>query len=97
MRTALMAIPVALLMVAAGGALSQTPSRLPGNPPKVTYPDGRTYPQAPVGHRQPSLGDLPPDLARRQRLDELPPADRTDGAGARDRDIDPQLRICRGC
>jgi hypothetical protein len=51
-------------------------------------PDGRSMPlQAPVGHRQPRISDLPAT----PRSDE-------DKAAARSRaDTDSKLRICRGC
>jgi hypothetical protein len=41
--------------------------------------------QAPVGHRQPRISDLPPAPARNQ-----------EAGGTRD-DINEKLRICRGC
>jgi hypothetical protein len=51
-------------------------------------PDSRSTPlQAPVGHRQPRISDLP--AAPRSDDDKA-------AAGSRD-DIDSRLRICRGC
>jgi len=51
-------------------------------------PDSRSTPiQAPVGHRQPRLSDLP--SAPRRDDDKA-------AAGSRD-DTDDRLRICRGC
>jgi hypothetical protein len=88
---------IAVLSLFATSALAQT-TPMPAPPNKlVTYPDGKAYPQAPIGHRQPSLSNLPPDLARRERLDEPPIAETPEGGNPRDTNIDPQLRICRGC
>ena len=51
-------------------------------------PDARSAPlQAPVGHRQPRLSDLPSGPRR---------DDDKATAASRD-DIDDKLRICRGC
>ena len=47
-----------------------------------------TVPQAPVGHRQPKLSDLPPESQR---------AATTTERSARDRELDKKLQICRGC
>jgi hypothetical protein len=51
-------------------------------------PDSHSTPlQAPVGHRQPRISDLPPA-----------PRSDDDKAAARSRDdTDSKLRICRGC
>jgi hypothetical protein len=46
---------------------------------------------APVGHRQPKMSDLPPDLARR----EMQPGEQSDRPTQRD--LDSRLTICRGC
>jgi hypothetical protein len=98
MRTALVGLAIVgsvIFGLAAGGALAQTPPR--SAPTRmVTYPDGKVYPQAPIGHRQPTLNTLPPDLARRERLDEPPLGDGPD-TNPREGGIDPQLRICSGC
>jgi hypothetical protein len=61
-----------------------------GIPTGVTplEPDARSMPlQAPVGHRQPRLSDLPSGPRR---------DDDKATAASRD-DIDDRLRICRGC
>jgi hypothetical protein len=50
-------------------------------------------PQAPIGHRQPTLNNLPPDTARR----ELDPQQGKGEPSAADRELDRRLRICRGC
>jgi hypothetical protein len=55
--------------------------------------------QAPIGHRQPKMSDLPPDLARRERSSqpeqrEQQPQSQTQQNGT---SIDQGLRICRGC
>jgi hypothetical protein len=94
MRSTAMAA-AGLVMTIASNALAQgTPSPSQSQPLAT---EGRSStegapatPRAPIGHRQPTLKDLPPDLARRQQLDPVPerPAERG---------IDPELRICRGC
>jgi hypothetical protein len=51
-------------------------------------PDSRSTPlQAPVGHRQPRISDLPA----------APRSDDNRAAGGSRDDIDSRLRICRGC
>jgi hypothetical protein len=51
-------------------------------------PDSRSVPlQAPVGHRQPRLSDLPSGLRRDDDKATAAPRD----------DTDERLRICRGC
>ena len=51
-------------------------------------PDSRSVPlQAPVGHRQPRLSDLPPGPRR----------DDDKATAAQRDDTDDRLRICRGC
>ena len=57
--------------------------------------------QAPVGHRQPKMSDLPPDLARREQGSlsqqrEQPPQNDSQGQ-QNGTPIAPDLRICRGC
>ena len=56
----LAAVCFAILLLAVGGAFAQDSplgSRLP-------FTTGRATPQAPVGHRQPTVNDLPPDVAQ---------------------------------
>jgi hypothetical protein len=96
--TALAAMAAAGLVMVASGALAQEVPA-PGVPPSSSqsqpstegrYSGEGTVPQAPIGHRQPTLRDLPPDMARRQQGEEPPerPAARS---------VDPEVRICRGC
>jgi hypothetical protein len=103
----LMAIPMAVLAIAASTALAQ--QGLDPSAARSSVQSSPGVPQAPVGHRQPRLRDLPPDLARAQRSGELsksepaqsseptsPPT--TSGSNATGKIIDDQrLRICRGC
>jgi hypothetical protein len=95
------AMAAAGLMLVASGALAQgvpaqnEPSSLPSQSQPAT--EGRSIgegtlvtPRAPIGHRQPTMRDLPPDVARSQQLDAAPERPAA-------RDIDPDPRICRGC
>ena len=62
--------------VPAREALAQNErSRPQGLPPSSSPPtEGRaTVPQAPVGHRQPTPKDLPPDVLHREGTDESQP------------------------
>jgi hypothetical protein len=88
------AICAAILALAANGALGQeapvsSASRQPSAEAAVW--------QAPVGHRQPKLSDLPPDLARQEEQFLAPPKFVEPSRARRNRNIDPQLDICRGC
>jgi hypothetical protein len=47
-----------------------------------------TVPQAPVGHRQPKLSDIPPESQRAATSTER---------SEQDRELDKKLQICRGC
>jgi hypothetical protein len=102
----LMAIPI--LTIAASAALAQQGQA----PPAASQPSIQgSLLQAPVGHRQPRLSDLPPDLARAQRSGELSKSEPTQsgeptsapatsvaaGSNAAGKLIDERLRICRGC
>jgi hypothetical protein len=90
--TAAMVLAVAL---AAGTAFAQDAARdkagiIPGVAHGVTplAPESRSTPmQAPVGHRQPRLSDLPSAPRPDDDQAAAPPRD----------DIDDRLRICRGC
>ena len=65
----LAAVCFAILLLAVGGAFAQDSplgSRLP-------FTMGQATPPAPVGHRQPTLNDLPPDVARQEQQPEKPP------------------------
>jgi hypothetical protein len=60
---------------------------------------GAVAQQAPIGHRQPKMRDLPPDLARKEQASqpeqrEQPPQSQSQQNGT---SIDQDLRICRGC
>jgi hypothetical protein len=58
----------------------------PPSPPPAT--EGRApAPQAPVGHRQPTQRDLPPDVSRREQPEGQPQV----------RDSYQPPSICRGC
>jgi hypothetical protein len=96
-----MTIAAAMLAVAMGEAIAQQ---------GTAQPSAQSLPlPAPVGHRQPRLSDLPPDLARAERSGELSKSEPTPsgepanaaagpaGNNAAARTIDDRLRICRGC
>ena len=59
----LASVSVAMLALAANGALAQDRAADPQAPLSTT---NRVVPPAPVGHRQPSIKDIPPDLARKE-------------------------------
>jgi hypothetical protein len=92
----LAAICAAILTLAASGALAQeTPTSLsPASREPSTV--GAAW-QAPVGHRQPRLSDLPPDLARQEEQFAKPSKSAEPSRAGQDRNIDPQPNICRGC
>ena len=73
---------VAVLALAASGAFAQ----------EIRLPSGQAVPQAPVGHRQPAIKDLPPDVVREEGRPESPPAQESqkDNTGRR-------LKTCPGC
>ncbi len=77
---------LATALMATGAVAQQLPA--PSAPQQPTTQGMATRPQAPVGHRQPRMSDLPPDLARKEQSG-LP-------AGQAPVD-DDQLKICRGC
>jgi hypothetical protein len=62
------------------------PPAVQGNPPPPAATEGRG--QAPVGHRQPRPGDLPPDVRREEGGMVRSPVDR---------ELDQKMQICRGC
>ena len=101
MRNGLTAVSAAIVASVAAAAFAQTALPVPGpgtanSKAMVVYPDGKIYPQAPIGHRQLTPNDLPPDLARREQREESLSPD-PGRPGSERTDIDPQLRICRGC
>ncbi len=82
-----------LIAMAAGGVAAQNAPEAPNGPDgrAVAAPaqsPGRVW-QAPVGHRQPRLSDVPPAPA-------APPDDAKADADPQNH-IDDRLRICRGC
>jgi hypothetical protein len=80
-------ICAAILVLAAGGAFAQeSPSS--GRLPSSTT--GQAIPQAPVGHRQPTLNDLPPDVAHKEQPAK-PPAQESQKAN-----IDRRLKTSPG-
>jgi hypothetical protein len=62
------------------------PPAVQGNPPPPAATEGRA--QAPIGHRQPRPGDLPPDVRREEGGMVRSPVDR---------ELDQKMQICRGC
>jgi len=76
-------IILAAALIATDAVAQQLPA--PSTPP--TTQGMATRPQAPVGHRQPRMSDLPPELAQKEQS----------GQPAEQQPIDEDLRICRGC
>jgi hypothetical protein len=66
----------------------QTPPLPPLQGPSTRGAAG--IPQAPVGHRQPTIRDLPPEIRREEQSPVQSPAPAQRG-------IDQDLRICSGC
>jgi hypothetical protein len=62
------------------------PPAVQSNPPPPAATEGRG--QAPIGHRQPRPGDLPPDVRRDEGGMVRSPVDR---------ELDQKMRICRDC
>lgn len=79
-------------LICISGAAAQDQTRRPpettgspsGLPPGL--PPG--VPQAPIGHRQPRASDVPANTARTTGEEQQI---------QRDRELDKELRICRGC
>jgi hypothetical protein len=88
---------VLVLVMGAGGADAQNLSTSPGSrsSPQAPTQGMAVDRQAPIGHRQPTLRDLPPDIRRQEQLGD--PATGQPGPAPSTDAIDPQLRICRGC
>jgi hypothetical protein len=84
----LIAICLAALAFSGGAAFSQegttSPASAGGAPTATAWP-------APVGHRQPKMSDLPPDVAHQEMQLGRPPS------GPNQRDLNSRLTICRGC
>jgi hypothetical protein len=73
------------------------PAAAEGGPPIVQTPLGPAR-EAPIGHRQPRLEDLPPAVQRDERLDS--PSARTPARKGTEHYLwpgDQNLSICRGC
>jgi hypothetical protein len=62
------------------------PPAVQGNSPPPAATEGQA--QAPIGHRQPRPGDLPPDVRREEGGMVRSPLDR---------EIDQKMQICRDC
>ena len=81
---------VAAIVAIANAAYAQNNKNHVNLPPKPQAEQPRTTGQAvreaPIGHRQPTAKDLPPEIG--QRAPALNPEDRA---------LDEKLRICRGC
>ena len=70
------------------GQSLQTPPLPPLQAPSTSGAAG--IPQAPVGHRQPTIRDLPPEIRREEQSTVQSPTPAQRG-------IDQDLRICSGC
>jgi hypothetical protein len=80
---------VAAIVAIANAAYAQNNNNV--NPPPKQQAErpqttGQAAGEAPIGHRQPTANDLPPEIG--QRAPALSPEDRA---------LDEKLRICRGC
>jgi hypothetical protein len=83
----LLNLAAALLATAATAQQLPTPSA--PAPQQPTTQGLTTRPQAPVGHRQPRLSDLPPEVAHKEQQPTQPEQEQDP--------IDQYLRICRAC
>jgi hypothetical protein len=94
-RKILLTMLAAALMVVVVAEAAAQPALAPATPPSTQ--GMTTRPQAPVGHRQPRMSDLPPDVAQKERS--LPPVqpDEQDSRRPLDKSIDDSLHICKGC
>ncbi len=64
------------------------PKHLRSQPPTQPSDTGGNLPAAPIGHRQPRPGDLPPETGK----------DDPSRIDAQDRELDRMIRnICKGC
>jgi hypothetical protein len=84
---------VAVVLIAGLAGISSVSAQSGAIPsPNLTTPppQGQTFPQAPVGHRQPRAGDIPSE--RNQSENSQAAVDREDAA------LDRKIKgICRGC
>jgi hypothetical protein len=78
----------AALFCAAGAAAQDARAPESRTTGSATREIPSTVPQAPVGHRQPKLSDIPPESQRAATNTER---------SERDRELDRKLQICRGC
>ena len=83
MRALATAILIAMLACAAVAQNLDDKAR-PLSPPAAN--DSATGPQAPVGHRQPTQSNLPPQVRQKE----------TTGSGVRD-PLGPLPQLCKGC
>jgi hypothetical protein len=84
----LMAICVAALVFSGNAASSQEATTTSASPERTLT--ATAWP-APVGHRQPKMSDLPPDVAHREMQPGVPPNE------PKQRKLNSRLTICRGC
>jgi hypothetical protein len=100
-RQATMPVAALAVMIAAGLPITAAAERNDRRPPdsQALNPqplDSQNRMQAPIGHRQPRLQDLPPSLQR----EEEGGGGGSDSSGGRTRaqeDFDKGLQICKGC
>jgi hypothetical protein len=81
---------VAVLALAASGAFAQ----------EIRLPSGQFVPEAPVGHRQPAIKDLPPDVAREELHPGGPPTQESQKPPTQESQKDNtgrRLKTCPGC
>jgi len=102
MRLAAVGVCVAMVALAASNAWSQGNPALPGAQPSATT--GVATPQAPVGHRQPTPKDLPPDVASGQQPADVGRGERqTEGGASRGYNArgrgggPPRLQVGQSC
>jgi len=84
------AIPLSILMSIAAAAQEQRKSSTSPAPlPPTTAPGQTGQPQAPVGHRQPTQGGLPPAVRQEEK---------NEATGRREPDpLGPIPSICKNC
>lgn len=86
MRAMTITIPVLMLVSVAASAQEQGKAPAGQTPPSTAPAGGTAIPQAPVGHRQPTQGTLPPAV-RKEEDAKRQPAD----------PLGPIPNICRNC
>src|SRR5215813_5284695 len=102
MRVAGVCVCAAMMTLGVSGASSQDSPALPAAPQPST--NGVAPPQAPVGHRQPTARDVPPDVARGdQSADVARGNEQTVGAASRTKNArgrgggPPTLQVGQSC